>query len=204
MRKLAFIIAILSIFFSFTIGVSADTVPKDIEVILSETTAVANIGDTIILTATTTKHGSSYSDNWDNAAKSITEFDPITETYISKAFFTAEKPGIYNISYTINMTAGDSNTVFSKTVEKTIEVIDSVTLIGADIRDLEVTPIYNADGSISVYSAFGTIYALWSDNTATPNGSLFFFFNPDETTKNIDVTLNINGIPTIYTVTANR
>jgi hypothetical protein len=204
MKKIAFIITILSIFFSFTIGVSADSVVKDIEVALSETAAIVNIGETISIIATSTKHGSSYSDNWDNAINSITEYDPITATYVSKALFTAEKPGVYNISYTIKMTAGDSDTVFSKTVERTIEVIDPRTVIGADIRDLEITPIYNTDGSISVYSAFGTIYALWSDNTTTQNSSFYFFFNPDETTKNIDVTFNIDGKLYTYTLTVNR
>ena len=204
MKRIAIIITIFSVLFSSTLGVSAASDPKDIEVILSDTATVAKIGETINLTATAPKHGSYYTDNWDNAVKCVTEFDSITETYISRAFFTAEKPGIYHISYTITMTAGDSDTTFSKTVERTIEVIDPHTVIGADLRDLEITPIYKADGSISVYSAYGTIYALWSDNTSTLNGSLYFFFSPNETTKNIDVTLNINGKLYTYMVNATR
>lgn len=204
MKRIAIIITVFLILFSSTISVSADTDPKNIEVILSNTVTVAKLGETIDLTATTPKHGSSYTDNWANAVKIATEFDPITETYNSKALFTSEKPGIYNISYTITMTAGDSITTFSKTVERTIEVIDPHTVIGADLRDLEITPIYNEDGSISVYSAYGTIYALWSDNTATINGSLYFFFGADETTKNIDVSLNINGKLYTYMVNVTR
>jgi hypothetical protein len=204
MKRIAIIITIFSILFGSTIGVSAASDPKDIEVILSESATVVNIGETIALAATTSKHGSSYTDNWNNAVKSVTEFDPITETYISTATFTAEKPGIYPISYTITMTAGDSGTTFSKAAERTIEVIDSRTVTGADLRDIKITPIYKADGSVSVYSAYGTIYALWSDNTATPNGSIYFFFSPDETSKNIDVTLNIDGNLYTYMVVVNR
>jgi hypothetical protein len=204
MKKIAFITTILLIFLSFTIGVSADSDVKDIQVILSETAAVVNIGDIIPLTATTSKHGSTYSDNWGNAVKSVTEYDPITASYISKGVFTAENPGIHTISYTIIMVAGDSDTVFSKTVVRTIEVIDPRTVIGADIRDLQITPIYAADGSISVYKAYGTIYALWSDDTVTQKGSIYFFFNPSETTKNIDVTFTMDGKLYAYTVTVNR
>lgn len=204
MKKIAFIMTVLLVFFSFTEGVFADSDVKDIEVILSETPAVVKIGDIIPLTATTLKHGSTYSDSWGNAAKSITEYDPITTTYNSQAVFTAEKPGIQTVSYTIKMVAGDSDTVFSKTVVRTIEVIDPRIVIGADIRDLQITPIYAADGSISVYKAYGTIYALWSDGTVTQKGSVYFFFNPDETTKNIDVTFNIDGKLYAYTVTVSR
>ncbi|MDF2522399.1 MAG: hypothetical protein K0R31_40 [Clostridiales bacterium] len=204
MKKIAFITTILLIFLSFTTGVSADSDVKDIQVILSETAAVVNMGDIIPLTATTLKHGSTYSDNWGNAVKSVTEYDPITASYISKGIFTAEKPGIHTISYTIKMVAGDSGTVFSKTVVRTIEVIDPRTVIGADIRDLQITPIYAADGSISVYKAYGTIYALWSDDTVTQKGSIYFFFNPSETTKNIDVTFTMDGKLYAYTVTVNR
>lgn len=124
--------------------------------------------------------------------------------YISKAVFTAEKPGIYNISYNIDMLAGESSIVFSGKAERTIEVINPITVVGADIRNLVIEPIYKGDGSISAYSASGTVYALWSDNTTTPYGSMFFFFGPDETRKNLNITLLINGKQYIYTVTVNR
>jgi hypothetical protein len=204
MKRIAIIITICSILFSSTLVVYAASDIKDIEVIFSDTVAVAKVGETLDLTATTPKHGSDYTDTWDNAVKSVTQFDSVAEAYISKAIFTAENPGIYTISYTITMTSGESATVFSKTIERTIEVIDPHTVIGADIRDLEFTPIYNADGSVSVYSAHGTIYALWSDDTAAPNGSVYFFFSPSETTKDIDITLNINGSSYTYLVTITR
>lgn len=204
MKRIAIIITIFSILFGSTIGVSAASDLKDIEVLLSDTATVVKLGETIDLTATTLKHGSYYADNWDSAIKSVTEFDSISETYISRASFTAEKPGIYHISYTITMTAGNSDTTFSKTVERTIEVIDPRTVIGADLKDLKITPIYKADGSISTYIAYGTIYALWSDNTSTLNSSVYFFFSPNETTKDIDVTLHINDQQYTYMVTVTR
>ncbi|MGB7606510.1 MAG: hypothetical protein WBL93_13655 [Lutisporaceae bacterium] len=204
MKKIFIILTILSILLISTIGVSADSESKDIEVVLSDMPTVVNVGETIALTATTQKHGSSYFDSWNNAVKSHTEFESETETYISEAYFLAEEPGIYNVSYTISMTAGESGTVFSNTVEKIIEVVDSVTLAGAVIKDLKVTPIYLEDGSISCYSAYISIYALWSDNTTTYNSSMYFFFEPDETSKHIDVILYIDGTPYTYTVTVDR
>jgi hypothetical protein len=204
MKNIVIIITILTLLFCSSVGVAADSNLKDIEVILSEIPTVAKIGEIIDLTATTQKHGSTYTDTWDNAVKSATVYDITTGTYISKALFTAEKSGIYTISYTINMTSGNSDTVFLKKVERTIEVIDTTTVIGAAIKDLKITPIFNTDGSISAYSAYATTHALWSNNTTTPNGSVYFFFAPEETTKDIVVTLNVNGQQYNYTITVNR
>lgn len=204
MKKIFIILTILSILLVSTIGVSADSASKDTEVALSEVPTAVNVGETIALTAITQKHGSSYFDNWNNAEKVYTKFDPETEAYISEASFMAEEPGTYNISYTIYMTSGGSNTVFSNTVEKTIVVVDSVTLAGAVIKDVKVTPIYLENGSISYYSAYVSIYALWSDNTTSYNSSMYLFFKPDETSKAIEVILYIDGTPYTYTVTINR
>jgi len=204
MKRIAFIITLLSVYFCAFVGVSAAPDQKNADVTVSDTPAVLNVGETVILTAATGKHGSSYNDNWNNAVKSITEFDPNTGTYISKAEFTAQKAGIYTISYNIDMFAGKSGIAFSGKAERTIKVISPVTIIGADIRDLVISPFYKADGSIKSYSASGTTYAIWSDNTAKPYSSIFFFFGPDETAKDINVTLNINSIQYTYTVAVKR
>jgi hypothetical protein len=205
MKKIAVILAMLStLFFSSSMGVWAASDPKDIDVILSDTASVMQIGETVELTATTDKHGSTYTDKWDNAEKIATVFVSQTGTYISKASFTAERPGRYYISYTINMTSGSSNTVFTKKVERTIVVADSAKVVGALIKDLTVKPVYRSDGSISAYRAFGATYALWSDNTSALNGSVCFSFSPEETSTDVDVTLYINDRPYSYTVTVTR
>lgn len=204
MKKIIIAVTVFSLIFGASMGVWADTEFKDVNVILSETPAVVNVGETIEMTAVTTKHGSCYYDSWGNAVKVSTVYDLGTNAYISKALFTAEKPGSYNISYTIKMTSGNSDTVFYKTVERQVEVIDTVTVVGALIKDLTVTPLYNADDTISAYKAYGTVHVLWSDNTTTPNGSLYFFFGPEETSKDIEVTLYVDGIQYKYIVTVNR
>lgn len=204
MKKIAVIVILLSVYFSTSVGVSAAPGPKNVEVTLSNTPAVVKVGETVMLTASTEKQGSSYSDNWSDAVKSLSIFDPDTDMYISKAEFTPQKAGIYTISYSIDMSAGESNIVFSGKIERIIEVTDPVTVAGADIRNLAIIPIYRDDGSIKAYSASGTIYTLWSNNTSTPYSSIFFAFGPDETEKNIDVTLYLNGVESIYTVTVKR
>ena len=220
MKKTMVILTILSIlFFSFTTNVYAASndrkVPtdailaemidtKDIEVTLSDSPSAVKVGETIELIATADKYGSSYIDSWDNASMVSTLFIPETETYISKAIFTAVNPGTYTIRYSVQMTAGNSNTIFAKTVEKTIEVINPIIVIGAGIQDLTINPVYIADGSLSGYSASGMAYAIRSDNTTTPCGSIFFFFAPSENTKDVPVTLFINSQVYSYLVTVTR
>lgn len=205
MKKLTIILTIISVLLlSLTTGVYAASNPKDIEVTLSNAPSIMKVGETVELTAVADKHGSSYIDMWDNANEVSSLFDPETETYISKAVFKALKPGIYTIRYTIQMTAGNSNTVFAGTAERTIEVISPATVIGARIQNLTVSPSYRADGSLSGYSAYGKIYTLWSDNSASLYGSIFFFFGPDEKSKDVSVTLNINNHVYSYLVTVIR
>lgn len=204
MKKIFVFILLMSIFLINFTTISAASGQKNIEAILYDTPDVVKVGETVFLTATTEKHGSCYNDNWSNAVKSFTILDNDTDTYISKAAFIAEKPGIYNISYSIDMSAGKSDVAFSGKVERTIIVTNPVILAGADIRDLIIKPVYKSDGSISVYSAFGRVYALWSDHTATPYSSIFFYFGPNETEKNTSVTISSNGIQYKYVVTVRR
>lgn len=216
MKKIAVFIISFSIFLVNFAAVSAAPIHKtsaalleitdlkNVEVILSDAPEVVKVGDKVELTATTKKQGSAYNDNWSNAVASTTVYDAATGTYISKAEFSAEKPGTYTISYCIDMTAGISGTGFRGMVVKTITVINPVTLIGADIRDMVITPVYKADGSLLVYSVSGKVYALWSDQTATPYSSLFFNFGPNETEKNVDVTITDNGIQYNFVVTVYR
>lgn len=205
MKKLAIIITILSVLFSSIVGVAADSDLKDIDVILSDTPAIVNVGESFEITAISPKHGSSYTDSWENANQSYTELDPITRTYVSKAAFIAEKAGIYHISYTIKMTSGSSDTTFYKQVIRTIEVVNPVTVVGAVIKNLNVIPVYNTEGSIIYYRACGLVYTRWSDGSETPNdSSVYFFFGPNETSKDISATLNVEGRQYSYIVTVNR
>lgn len=204
MKKAITVLTVISILLFNSTSISAASGPKDVEVILSNVPEVVNVGKTVTLTVTTEKHGSAYKDNWSAAVKSVTTLDTITGKYISKGEFFAEKPGVYNISYNIDMLAGKSNVVFRGKVEKTIKVINPVTIAGAEIRDLEIKPVYKADGSISAYSAYGVVYSLWSDQTATPYSSVFFLFSPSETVKDVNVNIIHDGVQYKYVITVKR
>lgn len=177
---------------------------KQVEAKLSEVPETINQGETLVLSAATLKQGSDYIDEWGEAVKDSTTFDAVTGTYISKAVFKADKPGTYTISYYINMSAGGSTTAFYGKVEKTITVVNPVTVVGAEIRDLVINPVYGADGSVLLYMASGNVYAIWSNQTATPCSSTFFSFGPGETVKNVNVAFKIDGIQYNYTVAVSR
>jgi hypothetical protein len=205
MKKAAILFTILSVLFSFIIGVAADSEPKDIQVILSEIPTVVNLGGAVEITATAPKHGSSFVDSWEGAEKVFTEFNPAEENYTSKAVFKPVKAGTYVISYSITMTSGGSATIFSKKVERTIEVVNPITVVGATAKNLNLSPIYNVNGEILYYRACGQVYALWSDNSEIPTGSsVYFFFGPDETSKDVNVTFSVEGKQYNYTIIINR
>lgn len=216
MKRIAILIISFSIILMNFASVSAASAKKGsvslmeitdqklVEVKLSDIPETINQGETLELTATTLKHGSDYEEEWNGAIKDKTVFDAITGAYVSKAVFKAEKPGTYTISYCIYMSSGGSTTAFYGKVEKTITVINPVTVVGAGIRNLVINPVYGTDGSIITYLASGSVYAIWSDQSATPCSSIFFSFGPDETVKNVDVTFTIGGVQYYYTVTVSR
>lgn len=206
MKKLAILVIIMILLVGSATIVSAADEPKTVTVTLSETPSVVKVGETVVLNAVTGKHGSSYSDFWSNANGVQTIFDEETGTYMAEALFQADKPGIYTIGYEIAMDAGKGDTTFIGKVERTIEVIGTtVTLTGADIRDLVVTPLLRSDGSISAYKASGNIYSLWSDGSAVLcNSIVCFFFGVNETSKNVTVTIYDKGINHTYVITVNK
>lgn len=204
MKKIMFAITVLALMMSLPAATWAGSGPKEAEVTLSDVPSSLNVGETIEITATSVKQGSGYTDGWVNAAPVSSGFDPETGTYLSKAAFTAEKPGVYQIRYWIRMTAGNSNTAFEREVERTIEVTGQTTVVGAAVRNLSTSPVYRQDGSISAYSAAGRIYILWSDGSATPGGAVYFYFGSDEISKTIRVSFYQNGNTYIYPVTVTR
>jgi hypothetical protein len=203
MKKLALLFIVLTILVGTTTFVSAAST-QAVPVVLSDTPSTVTPGEAVVLEAVCERNGSSYNIVWSNATEGQTVFSEETGCYTSEAVFQADIPGIYTISYEITMYAGNSGTTFIGRVERTIEVISTVTLAGADIRNLTVTPVYRSDGSIAYYEASGKIYSLWSDGTAVAYGSVYFGFGAYETSKNINVTIYDNGIQYVYIVTVNR
>lgn len=204
MKKLVILVILMTLLVGSATFVSAADEPKNITVALSETPSVIQAGETVVFKAVTAKHGSSYNDSWSNANSVQTIFDEETGTYVSEALFQADTPGIYTIGYEIEMDAGKSDTSFTGRVERTIEVTGTITLAGADIRDLAVTPMFRSDGSISAFKASGNIYSLWSDGSAVLYGSVCIFFGVDETSKNVNVTICDKGINHTYVITVSK
>ncbi|KUO49628.1 MAG: hypothetical protein APF76_00150 [Desulfitibacter sp. BRH_c19] len=202
MRKIVTIL-IITLVLSFPTTAFAETPSKEAEVSVSNIPDIINVGESIELSAVTVKQGSSYEEKWNGATAEGTVFDENTNEYISKAVFYAEKPGTYVINYQIKMRAGNSNSYFTGTVEKTIKVINSVSVKGAAIRNLVFNET-DSDGSISGYSVQGRTYILWSDGSATPYGSIFFFMRADEISKDIRVSFTVESKEYSYLVTVDR
>lgn len=182
----------------------AQPADKEIPVSISASSSTVKCGEVVTLTAAADKHGSSFEDAWIEAEKTGTEFDRNTGKYISKAAFTAKDAGIYNIKYFIKMKAGKSNTYFTAAASYTINVINPVTVVGAEIRNISIKPVIRPDGSISIYSASGDVYVLWSDGTSTSHGKIYFFFGSAETSKKVSVSFNINNKVYSYQVVVTR
>lgn len=206
MKRLIALLTAITFILALPLTVIADTAAteKEVDVALASDFEIVKAGETINFSAVTVKHGSDYLDEWQGAEMVSTYFDDLTDNYVSEAIFKADKPGVYTIAYAITMQAGKSDTVFLGKAEKTIEVIPSKEIIGAEIRNLVVTEMLRPDGSISGYLAQGSIFAIWSDGTEAAKGTVFFVFGKDETSKNVSVSFSEEGHVYEYTVTVQR
>jgi hypothetical protein len=204
MKKVIAVLLITILMIATSAGVFAQSEEKEVPVSITAERNEVKVGETIVLSAASLKHGSDYNDSWNGAEMMETVLEPETGLYVSKAEFVAEKPGIYTVTYSIMMTAGNSSVAFMGIATYTIEVIGAHEVTGAEIRDLSIRPITRPDGIISIYSAQGSIYVLWSDQTCTLYGSTFFNFRASETVKNIAITLNIEGEMYTYVVPVER
>jgi len=188
----------------FPLSASAEGGECTVNVLISADATNVKVGESVILTASSIKKGSSYEVNWDGAVDQGTVLDTTNGTYISTAEFSADTPGVYQVEYSIILQAGKSDKCFGGKAVKIITVSgEEKSIVGADIKDLLISPVVRKDGS-EIYSAFGTSHVLWSDNTSKPYGAVYFYFQENEYSKNIDVTFNIDGKAYCYTVTVTR
>ncbi|NJD02489.1 MAG: hypothetical protein FIA99_07820 [Ruminiclostridium sp.] len=205
MKKILSVMLIYILLMSLMIPVYADSWAKEVEVDVSASATMVDVGESVELRAIIPVHGSSFEDGWLGAEESGTTLDKDSVNYISTAVFNAVKPGKYTIEYNITMYAGKSNVVFVGKGSVTIEVIGKITVVGAAIKDLVVySPVYKIDGSISYYPAKGTTCILWSDGSITSYGTIFFNFGAGETQKQLTFTVYVASIPYTYTVIVNR
>jgi hypothetical protein len=204
MKKIISFILVSILLISLILPASAAPLEETANVVITATSLKVNVGESVDLCAVVEKKGSDYYDSWSGAGKIDTFFDTETESYKSTATFKTDKAGIYIVKYTIIMEAGKSGTIFVSEGTCTIEVIGNKSVIGAEIRNLTVKPVYRSDGSISMYSASGNIYALWSNNTSTLYSSVFFNFGINETSKSIGVTIVASEIKNTYTLIVYR
>lgn len=168
---------------------TANVVPVELSVVPDE----ISLGESITVTATIAKHGSSFLDSWTNAQKVSTEYNGETGQYLSTAEFRPTEAGSYEIAYRIDMASGKSGVLFTGTVKKTVIVKGTKTVIGAEIKNSTQSPIMNT-GVITSYMVTGQVYAIWSDGTETClNKSVFVFFNPYEYQKELLVNFILEG-----------
>lgn len=204
MKKVFAIIITMVIVLGASIGTMAESLPKYCEVILSTSAEIVNVGETVELNALTLKRGSSYTVEWNGAEDTGTVLDKDTGNYVSTAIFKADKPGIYTVTYKIQMNTGNTNTFFEGTAFTTIEVRNPVTVVGADIRDLVIKPLLKPEGTVSGYLVQGNTYIVWSNNTSTLYGTVSFFMGTYEISKDIYVMFNVEGKQYTYNVTVTR
>ncbi|MCX7748767.1 MAG: hypothetical protein N2645_18055 [Clostridia bacterium] len=204
MKKIWIFTAIILTLLSFSIQVSAQQIQKDNIVLLEEDKVQIKVGETITLSAESFKQGSSYADEWLGAAKTATFFDQESGYYKSTARFTAKEAGIYKVTYKMVMYSGKSNVAFTKIVYKMVEVLNPVTVQGAVAKNVVFHEIKKPDGRVSGYIAVGEVYILWSDDTLSPYSSICLFFTSSETTKEIQVEIDINKNSVSYPITVSR
>lgn len=197
MRKWLTILLTMVFALSFSLYGSACTNEKEAKVFITATTENVRVGDTVILTAAAEKYGSSYADSWGEAEDKGTTYDHSTHLYTSTAVFTAKNPGTYTITYRITMQSGHNGMIHFGKATRIITVEDPlksvITITGVEIRDLLLTRLTNSDGTVSGYFATGNVYTLWSNNTSTLYGTIGFLFGSDESTKDVNVTIDAGG-----------
>lgn len=202
MKKFLTFIAVFILILSNVGEVQARTLPQAIQSNLSIPVAQVKVGETITLTAKTLKKGSGYIEQWDGAQLSKTYLDESMGNYVSEAQFTPNQAGTYTITYTVQMYTGNNELKFISSASKTIEVISDVKeVIGLEVINVNAYPNTNADGSIRGYSVLGELNVLWSDNTSTPYGTVAYFFLPNEKSRVVNPTVNINSQEYSFPVT---
>lgn len=204
MKKVFVIVLVLLLSLSISSSAFAQSKAKEIDVDITCTKDIVEVGETVTLTAVLAKHGSMYEVDWLGATDGGTVLDRAMGNYVSTATFVVDEPGIYTVKYEMKMKAGRSEGFFIGKAEYTIEVINSATVVGAEIREISIDEVLGSDGSILYYSAKGKVYTIWSDNTENLYGTIFFSFRPDELAKDINVKLYIDGEIYMYTVPVSR
>lgn len=168
---------------------------NNVEVKLTAQKLSVDIGESVELTAVTPKCGSAFTEEWSGAKRSYNEKDDFKEEYLSKAVFMEEKAGIYTVKYNIFMEAGKSNKVFMGEASIDIEVkeAESISVKGAKIDNLIIKEITNQYSGNVYYAAQGNTYIVWSDNSLTPYSTIFFVFQQNEFSKDVNVSFTVNS-----------
>lgn len=182
MKKLFVVVLTVVMLFSISLNTLAVSCPKSVEVNISAPVKVQS-GEIVTLTAVTLKRGSDYRDQWIGATKVSTV---LTEDgyYISTAQFTAKEAA--SVQYNIIMEAGNGK-CFEGQAQTTVEVDNPVSVVGALVKN--VTPVPSITGFYT-----GDIYVIFSDGTMTLSGTTYFAMGENETSKNLDVVVMVDGV----------
>jgi hypothetical protein len=176
---------------------------KNADIVISGTADTIKVGESVTLAAKWLKQGSSCKVVWQGAdgKESIYKDGYCT----SEAVFTPTQSGVFTIVCEVEMTSGKSDTEFYGRAEYTITVENNtVTVKGAGISDLSFFEQTWADGSIRGYWAMFTVDIVYTDNSTVPYSSTSVFFGPTETSKDVSVSVEVDGIVYTNTVTISR
>ena len=189
---------------SSMLPVMAEELVESNEISLTASSREVLVGEEVVLEAVSYKKGSTYSDSWENSTKVETIYDEVGGNYVSTGVFKATEPGVYTITYTIDMFAGKSGNVFSKSVSETIEVIDSTHIKDIVIDNLIVSEDKDFLGEVVGYTGMGVIEVVWSNGEVTEYGTLFVYFGVDQYSKDVEVSVKIEDETFSKIVTVNR
>jgi hypothetical protein len=204
MKKILVLVLLVVLNLNSSIFAHAQSYAKVVDVQILSTVTTVNVGDKVVLMAESAKHGSGFSDRWTNAESNGTYLNEENGIYASSATFTTDKPGVYEVKYYIDMTTGNGDTTFGGSGTCVIEVKGEVKILGAEISDVCMEAVYWPDGRLEGYSAMGNVYIIRSDNTRSLYGTMFFFFEPEELKKDMEVTIEEAGKTYNFTVTVTR
>jgi hypothetical protein len=181
MKKLFIIVLTLFLMIGITGNLAAQPLPKAADVSLTSSVETANLGETVTLTAITMKKGSDYTDEWIGATKVGTVLNH-DGYYVSTAEFKADVT--VNVQYRIIMTAGKSKVSFTGQSETTVVVSKPApaVVVGIEVKNIRPDPQLAGE-----YLA--DIYAVLSDGTLRPEGSMFFSIPSGQTSKTLYLTV---------------
>jgi hypothetical protein len=178
--------------FAMATGAFAQSVePKeaDVKLEITQLVEVIKVGETVDLEALTQKKGSSYEVEWSVSglnldgttfSVSVDSFELVegdttivplpvegtdlyVDTYVSKATFTGNEVGTYQITASVVMQAGKSHVSWEGSDSKNIEVEAAKTVTGLIAKTTSVEEEFNKQGKVTGYNVTYDVYIQYDN-----------------------------------------